>query len=134
MNTSKTVFLSTTHVLAIHDQMIKRFSGSLGIRDIGLIESAVGRPQATYDGEELYKTAFDKAGALLQSLLKNHPFIDGNKRNALTSAGLFLAINGWNLENQHDEEVKFAIQVDNQHLTIEEISTWLEKHSSKRTN
>ncbi len=133
MNTSKTVFLSIIQVLIIHDQMIKRFGRSPGIRDIGLIESAAGRPQATYDDEELYATLFDKAAALLQSLLKNHPFIDGNKRTALTSAGLFLAINGWNLKNQHDEEVNFTIQVDKQHLSIEEISTWLEKHSSKRT-
>ncbi len=134
MNIQKTTFLSIAQILAIHDQMIKRFRGSPGIRDIRLIESAVGRPQATYDGEELYMTLFDKAAALLQSLLKNHPFIDGNKRTVLTAAGLFLEINGWKLKNQHKEEVQFAIQVDNQRLSIEEISKWLENHSLQKTN
>jgi len=57
--------------------MIKRFGGSSGIRDTSLVESAVFRCQSTYDGEELYPTIFDKAAALLQSLLKNHPFLDG---------------------------------------------------------
>src|SRR5688572_20333207 len=80
-------YLSPQQVLAIHDQMIKRFGGSSGIRDVGLLESAVARPKATFDGNDLYPSIFQKAAALLQSLLKNHPFVDGNKRTALTSAG-----------------------------------------------
>lgn len=109
--------------------MIKRFGGSAGIRDIGLVESAVGRPQSTFGGEYLYDSIFDKAAALLQSLLKNHPFVDGNKRTALSSAGLFLKTNGYKLLNQHKEEVEFAVKVDNGNLTIEQISEWLKKHS-----
>jgi death-on-curing protein len=109
--------------------MIKHFGGLPGVRDLGLIESAIGRPQATFDSDDLYKTIFDKAAALLQSLLKNHPFVDGNKRTALTSAGIFLKLNGCKLINEHDNEVSFALKVDNEHLTIEQISKWLEKHS-----
>ena len=111
--------------------MVKRFGGSQGIRDIGLVESAVGRPKATYDGVDLYENIFDKAAALLQSLLKNHPFVDGNKRTALTSSGVFLKMNGYYLINYHDEEVEFGVAVDNQHLSIEEISAWLKEHSKK---
>ncbi len=109
--------------------MIKRFGGLPGIRDLGLIESAIGRPRATFDSDDLYKTIFDKAAALLQSLFKNHPFVDGNKRTALASAGIFLKLNGYELINYHDNEVSFALKVDNKHLTIEQISKWLEKHS-----
>lgn len=123
-------YLTPHQVLAIHDQMIKRFGGSNGLRDMGLFESAVMRPQASYDGNDLYENIFDKAAALLQSLLKNHPFVDGNKRTALASAGIFLKLNGYKLKNYHEEEVKFAVNVDNQNLTMEEISSWLKSHSS----
>ena len=122
-------FLTPQQVLAIHDQAVKRFGGSHGIRDIGLVESAVARPRASFGGKDLYKGVFDKAAALLQSLLKNHPFVDGNKRTALSSAGIFLKMNGYNLKNKHKEEVEFAIKVDNEHLTLEEISSWLKKNS-----
>lgn len=111
--------------------MIKEFGGSCGIRDMGLVESAIARPKATLNGGYLYKSIFDKAASLLQSLLKNHPFIDGNKRTALVSASLFLKINGWNLVNSYDEEVEFAVRVDNGNLTVEQISNWLERHSVK---
>lgn len=122
-------YLTPQKVFFIHDQVVKRTEGSHGVRDLGLVESAVYRPQATFDGNDLYKGIFDKAAALLQSLLKNHPFVDGNKRTALTSAGLFLRLNGYKLINAKKEEVEFAIKVDNQHLDIEEISKWLEDHS-----
>lgn len=127
----KIIFLKTEQVLFIHDQMIKRFSGSLGVRDLGLVESAVARPKSTFGGEYLYQTIFNKAAALLQSLLKNHPFVDGNKRTALTSAGLFLKKNGYKLINSHKQEVEFAVRVDNGNLTIEQISKWLKIHSVK---
>lgn len=125
----KIIFLTTEQVLFIHDQMVKRFGGSLGIRDLGLVESAVARPQSTFGGEYLYSSIFDKAAALLQSLLKNHPFVDGNKRTALTSAGLFLRKNGYKLINKHKKEVEFAVKVDNGNLTVEQISKWLKEHS-----
>ena len=113
--------------------MVKRFGGTPGIRDIGLVESAVARPMATFDGVDLYETVFDKAAALLQSLLKNHPFVDGNKRTALSSAGIYLKINGYDLKNYHEEEVDFGVQVDTKQLSIENISAWLKKHSIKNT-
>lgn len=129
---SRTVnYLTPQQVLAIHDRMIRRFGGSHGIRDVGLLESAVGRPQATFDGNDLYPTIFEKASALLQSLLKNHPFVDGNKRTALTSAGIFLKMNGYRLMNTHKEEVKFAVSVDNEHLSLEQIASWIKKNSKK---
>lgn len=134
MTTKKISFLTTSQVLFIHDQMVKRFGGSHGIRDMGLVESAVARPQATFGGKYLYFSIFDKAAALLQSLLKNHPFVDGNKRTALTSSGLFLWKNDYKLINNHKEEVEFAVKVDNGNLTVEQISKWLEKHAIRLKN
>lgn len=122
-------YLSTTQVLAIHDQMIKRFGGSSGIRDITLLESAVARPQASFDQKDLYSEIFEKTAALMESLLKNHPFIDGNKRTALTSTGIFLQMNGYRLKNYHEDEIVFALEVANQRMGIEKITLWLKDHS-----
>ena len=124
-------YLTVKQVLLIHYLSIKRFGGSSGIRDIELVESAVGRPWASFGKQDLYKTIFDKTAALLESLLKNHPFIDGNKRTALSSAGVFLKLNGYKLINTHKEEVEFAIKVENERLTIEQISSWLRKNSKR---
>lgn len=130
---SKIIFLTTHQVLFIHDRAVKRFGGSHGVRDIGLVESAIARPQATFGGKYLYISLFDKAAALLQSLLKNHPFVDGNKRTALSSSALFLWKNGYKLTNAHKEEIEFAVRVDNGNLTIEQISKWLKAISVKIT-
>lgn len=127
----KIIFLTTPQALFIHTRAVKRYGGSHGVRDIGLVESAVARPQATFGGKYLYSSLFDKAAALLQSLLKNHPFVDGNKRTALSSSALFLWKNGYKLTNVHKEEVEFAIRVDNGNLIVEQISKWLKEHSVK---
>lgn len=127
----KIKFLSPQQVLFIHNRAVKRFGGAFGIRDLGLIESAVARPQSGFGGEYLYKNIYDMAAALLQSILKNHPFIDGNKRTALSSTAIFLKVNGYKLINNHQEEVEFAVSVDNSNLTLEQISAWLKQHSKK---
>ncbi|HVZ12037.1 MAG TPA: type II toxin-antitoxin system death-on-curing family toxin [Patescibacteria group bacterium] len=124
-------YLSTLQVLAIHDQMVKRFGGSHGIRDIGLIESAVERPRATFGGEDLYPDLFLKAAALMHSILKNHAFVDGNKRTAYSSCGVFLKVNGYKLENMHEASLEFAMNVENNSLELEEIAEWLRNNSQK---
>lgn len=98
---------------------------------MGLLESAVSRPQAGFANYDLYKTIFDKAAVLLQSLVKNHPFVDGNKRTAFTYAGIFLRLNGYNLRNYHTEAVEFTVKVANQSLDIQKIARWLQDHSVK---
>lgn len=130
MKSPKIKFITVTRVLAIHDRLIRRIGGSYGVRDLGLIESAVARPQSGFGGVYLYKDIFDMAAALLQSLLKNHPFIDGNKRTALTSASIFLQINGYSLIENNPKAVEFAVKVDNANLTLEEISCWLKENSA----
>ena len=124
-------YLTPQQVLAIHDQMIKRFGGSHGIRDIGLLESAVARPQTTYGGKDLYPTVFLKTAALLHSLLRNHQFVDGNKRTAYTSAGIFLKLNGYKLTPLGKKSSDFMIKAENEKFELEEIADWLKKNSKK---
>lgn len=124
-------YLSPQQILALHDQAIKRFGGSNGLRDNGLLESAAARPRASFGGEDLYPTVFEKAAALMHSLLKNHPFVDGNKRTALSSCAIFLMVNGYKLGNKHEEELRFALNVENDSLDLEQIAAWLSKNSRK---
>jgi death-on-curing protein len=90
-------YLTPEQVLFIHSRLVAETGGSHGVRELGLLESAVARPRANFDGKELYPNLFTKAAALMDSLINNHPFMDGNKRTGFTAAGLFLRINGWKL-------------------------------------
>lgn len=127
----KIVYLTFDVVLAIHDDMIERYGGSHGIRDIGIIQSALARPQASFAGEDLYPTVLDKAAALFHSLIFNHAFVDGNKRTSMTAMSRFLYINGYELNVEKQEFVDFPLRVENKHLSLEEIKEWLEKHIKK---
>lgn len=126
-------YLSIQEVLFIHDQAVKRFGGSLGARDIGLIDSALARPQASFDGKDLYVGIFIKAAALIHSLLKNHAIVDGNKRTSYATTGLFLKINGYELTNLHEKSLEFTMNVENNNLYLKDIASWLKKNSKKRT-
>jgi len=126
-------YLTPQQILAIHDRMIKLFGGSNGVRDIGLLESAAARPQASFDSVDMYETIFEKAAALLHSLLKNHPFVDGNKRTAVASTGIFLKLNNYRLMNQHEKELEFALKVEDESLSFEDIAVWLKKYSTPTT-
>ncbi len=125
----KIKYLILDEVIAIHDSMIELYGGSFGIRDLGLIQSAIGRPQVTFDGEDLYSSVFDKAAALFHSLMFNHAFVDGNKRTTVTTTARFLFLNGYELEVDQKEIVLFALKVENEHLTMETIAMWLMDNS-----
>ena len=85
-----TAFLSLDEVLEIHRVLIKRFGGPEGVRDLGLLDSALFRPQSGY-----YKDLSEMAAALFESLIKNHPFVDGNKRVAFFATDVFFRMNGY---------------------------------------
>ena len=123
-----TVFLTLEQLLVIHEDQIERYGGSSGIRDLGLIESALFRPQSTFGGEDLYPSLFEKAAAFMHSILKNHAFVDGNKRTATVSTLVFLALNGKEVKVSQKELVQFAISVENGKLSLEDIASWLEKN------
>lgn len=121
-------YLTVKDVLLLHNLAIDKSGGSHGLRDLGLLESAVARPQASFGGEDLYPTIFIKAGALVHSLLRNHPFVDGNKRTSMFSVMTFLELNGYRFIAKQKEVVNFALKVENERLSVEEIAEWLRKH------
>jgi death-on-curing protein len=124
--------LTVKDVLLLHNMAVDESGGSHGLRDLGLLESAVARPQASFDGQDLYPTIFLKAGALIHSLLRNHPFVDGNKRTSMFSAMTFLELNGYRFDARQKEVVKFALRVENDRLSVEEISDWLKEHTKRK--
>lgn len=99
-----TDYLTLVEALAIHDDQIERYSGTKGIRDLGLLEAALYRPQTGY-----YAGLIEEAAALWESLSQNHPFIDGNKRVAFAVTYTFLAINGARITAEPDDTYAFLI-------------------------
>jgi death on curing protein len=118
-------YLTTAQVLFIHARLIAETGGTPGIRDLGLLESAVARPQATFDGEDLYRDIYAKAATLMFGLINNHPFVDGNKRVGIAAAGLFLRRNGFRLAAENAEVEQFTLEVAQGRVSIEQIGTWL---------
>ena len=117
-------------VVAIHFRVTEKTGGSQGVRNWDLLSSALGRPQATFGGEDLYPDIFSKAAALVQSLSSNHPFVDGNKRTALATLEYFLYLNGRQLTATQQEKVDFALWAENEKPKLEEIASWIKKHTN----
>ena len=113
----------------IHKLLIDTFGGSHGIRDLPALESALARPFQTFDNKELYLTPVDKAASLIESILKNHPFIDGNKRTGYVLARLLLLQNGQDINASEQEKYDFVINIASGKMRFEEIASWLDKHS-----
>lgn len=121
-------YLNVEQVLFLHARVIEETGGSHGVRDIGLLESAVARLQATFEGQELYLDIFSKAAALMDSPIGNHPFVDGNKRTGVTAAAIFLRRNGWLLFAGNRELEDFTWQVASAELSISQAARWLKKN------
>jgi death-on-curing protein len=122
-------YLTVEQVLFLHARLIAETGGSHGIRDIGLLESAIARPQATFEAKDLYPDVFSKAAALLHSLISNHPFVDGNKRVGIGAAALFLRANGFVLAATNSELETFALRAARGELGVPEAARWLEEHT-----
>ncbi len=91
-------FLSVEDVIDIHADQIERYGGSLGVRDVDLLRSALGMPEAGFGDQYLHDDLFEMAAAYLYHIVQNHPFIDGNKRTGAMAAFVFLKLNGYTLE------------------------------------
>lgn len=124
-----TVYLTAEQVLFIHYRLVSETGGEHGVRDLGMLESAIDRPQATFDRQELYPDIFEKAAALMESLINNHPFVDGNKRTGIACAVLFLQQNGISFSARNAEVEKFTLRVASSKAGRSEIAKWLKKHS-----
>jgi len=113
-------------VLSIHARQIERFGGTSGVRDEGLLESALAQPQATFGGQFLHQTISEQAAAYLYHLAMNHPFIDGNKRTAFAVADTFLRLNDCTLNLTDDRAYDLVMQVARGTMTKEELSAEFE--------
>lgn len=121
-------FLEITDILEIHQILINRFGGMSGIRDEGLLESALSQPQATFFGELLHPTIHEQAAAYLYHIAKNHPFLDGNKRTAYGAMEAFLRFNGYNLDLSDEQVYNMVMQVAQGEMSKEALASLLEQH------
>lgn len=120
-----TLFPTLEETLELHRILLDRFGGASGVRDLGLLQSALARPQTGY-----YDTLWQQAAALLQSLGRNHPFVDGNKRVAFALTAIFLRLNGYRLVVGAEEGEIFLIeQVIGGRAELEQIAGWLEQRA-----
>ncbi len=124
-------FIPKEVVFTIHADLLQRYGGEPGLRDVGLLESALAQPKMTFDGKYVHKTLFDKTAAYGFHVCKNHPFVDGNKRVALVLMDIFLQKNGWEIISPEEEVYRMMMSLAAGKLTKTQLSTWLKEHSSK---
>ena len=124
-------FIPDEIVPMLHADLIKRYGRTLGIRDRGLLASALAQPKMTAQKKFLHRTIFDKASAYGFHVCRNHPFVDGNKRIAFVLMDVFLLKNGWKLDASEEEAYETMIILASGSLTKTDLSAWLKAHSSK---
>ena len=120
--------LSKKHILALHRALINEFGGQDGVRDEGLLESAISTPFQTFAGQELYPSLIDKGVRLGYGLIKNHPFFDGNKRIGTHAMLVFLQINGIALEYTQEELLDIILAVADGSCSAAQLSEWIHQH------
>ena len=115
-------------VLVIHEILIEEFGGTKGVRDRNLLESSLYRPFSTFDGQDLYKNPVDKAAALLESIVVNHPFLDGNKRTGYTLMRLTLLQFDLDIESTEDNKFELVIGVAEGRIKFDQIKKWIKRN------
>ena len=116
----------------IHKILIEAFGGSHGIRDMASLDSALARPFQTFGNDDLYPTSIHKAAALIESLLINHPFVDGNKPTGYVLMRIFLINNGLDINATQEDKYIFVINIASGKTKFEEILDWLSKHVEEK--
>ena len=121
-------YLTLNELLELYRRIIEQSGGEGGISNQGALESALAQPRMTFGGEDLYPTIVEKASALGFSLIKNHPFVDGNKRIGHAAMEVFLILNGFEIEATVDEQEKVILQLASGKLGRDEFTEWLREH------
>lgn len=125
-------FIDKNTLLIFHKDQLERYGGKQGLRDEGLLESALAQPQTSFDGEYVHQNIFQMAAAYGFHICQSHRFFDGNKQTALISMYMFLYVNGYKLVA--DKKSLFALIMDlaNGEVSKEELTKYLKEHSNKR--
>jgi death-on-curing protein len=123
-------YLTLIEVLELHRKILEQSGGALGIRDMGLLESAIAQPRMTFDGEDLYPSLLEKAVALGFSIILNHPFIDGNKRTGHAATETFLVLNGVEINASVDEQERMVLAIASGELGREAFVEWLRRNTT----
>jgi death-on-curing protein len=123
------VFLSLAEVLEIHQDQVTRYGGASGVRDIELLKSALGMPSATYGGQFLHTDIYEMAAAYLFHLVKNHPFVDGNKRVGAVTALIFLYLNGFDFDASEDDLAEMVLAVARGDIDKAEVAVFIRRHT-----
>jgi len=126
--------LTKEQVLRLHEDLIEEFGGIHGVRDEGLLESALSAPFQTFDGQDLYPSVLEKAGRLGYGLIRNHPFLDGNKRIGVHVLLVCLALNGVRLSYDDEDLIQTALGVASGSVAFEEFCRWLSEHMTENEN
>lgn len=121
--------LTAGQVISIHSSLIEATGGMDGVRDVGLLESALEAPFQTFDGKDPYPALIQKGARLGYSLVSNHPFVDGNKRIGVHTMLVFLAINGVEIECTQKELIDVGLSLAGGTMNAEELSVWLSSHN-----
>lgn len=121
-------YLTLTELLELHRRIIKQSGGVLGVRDLGLLKSALAQPQMTYFRTELYPTLPEKAATLGFSLIMNHPFIDGNKRVGHAATEIFLIWQGLEIAASVDEQERVILAIASGTVNRQAFAEWLQHH------
>lgn len=123
-------YLTLIEILELHRRILEQSGGALGIRDIGLLESAIAQPRMTFGGEELYPSLLEKAVALGFSIIMNHPFVDGNKRTGHAATETFLVLNGLQINASVDEQERVVLAIASGELGREAFVEWLQRNTA----
>ena len=127
----ETRYVSIEAALALHATVLQLTNGTLGVRDMNALLGCLERPKTTIGGSEMFPTLFLKVAALTETIARNHPFIDGNKRGAHMIGRELLVLNGYELEPKVGEIEKFMLWIVTQKPPLDEIAAWLENNSKK---
>ncbi len=121
--------LTTKQVISLHSSLIEATGGTDGVRDMGLLESALETPFQTFGGKDLYPALIQKAARLGHSLISNHPFVDGNKRIGIHTMLVFLAANGIEIECTQKELIDVGLSLADGTMNAEKLLIWLSAHN-----
>ena len=124
--------LTKEHILTLHKALIEEYGGTPELRDEGLLDSAISKPFQTFGGADLYPTIVDKACRLGYGLIKNHPFVDGNKRIGTHAMLVFLETNNVSVEYEDEELIETILGVAAGDVSAEELIAWLFEHINEK--